>query len=80
MFIFLTVLIVQPEAFSAYLGPGWGSSEYSDFAGSLITPQDSLVQQKLRSIAAVQDVAHFAQSLLKVYESASQLPIMERVA
>jgi len=72
--LIIFMLIVIPQAvFSASLGPSWGTYEYGEFAKALIVPRDSLVQQKLRSIAPVQDAAHFAQNLLKVYEFTSQL-------
>jgi len=77
--LIIFMLIVAPQAvFSASLGPSWGTYEYGEFAKSLIVPRNSLVQQKLRSIVPVQDAAHFAQNLLKVYEAASQLPIMDK--
>jgi len=76
--IILALLVLPQEAFSASLGPSWGTYEYGEFAKSLIVHRDSLVQQKLRSIAPVQDAAHFAQNLLKAYEAASQLPIMDK--
>jgi len=72
--LIIFMLIVVPQAvFCASLGPSWGTYEYGEFAKSLIVPRNSLVQQKLRSIAPVQDAAHFAQNLLKVYEFTSQL-------
>jgi hypothetical protein len=56
-------------------GLTWGTPQYASLVESLITPNDASVQQKLRSVAPYQDVAHFGQNLLNVYQAASNLPV-----
>jgi hypothetical protein len=70
----LTASFSIPSAFSYSRGPPtWGSVQYGNFAKSLITPDDPLVQQKLASIAQIQDPVHFAKNLLNVYLAVARL-------
>lgn len=56
-------------------GLTWGTPDYANLVETLLTPDDSSLQLKLRSIAPFQDVAHFGQNLLNVYLAASHLPV-----
>jgi len=73
--------LVPSQAYAASPAPAaWGTPQYANFVGSLIAPDDSIVQARLRSIAPTQDTSHFAQNLLSVYQAVSSLPLPDQTS
>jgi len=72
--LLLLAMAFQPATFSASTGPSWGTEEYGNFARSLFVPNDYRVQEKLRTIAPIQDSSRFAQNLQSIYDDVYRLP------